>query len=304
MPPGTISINLVKRRVPSFDYLYGLIAVVMLEVGRINTLTILRDTSVGLFLGSGEEEVLLPRKYLTPSMKPGETLDVFVYLDHEERPVATTLEPYIQLDDFAYLRVNHINRFGAFMDWGLEKDLFVPFREQARPMEEGKRYLVYLYLDEKTNRLVGTSKTNGRLSNDELTVEKGDEVELVISHITEAGINVIVNGKHKGLVYKNEVFDERVRTGDRRKGYIKAIRPDNKLDVALQPQGYAAIEPNAQKILDRLRNGRGVLKLTDNSDPDDIRSVLQMSKKTFKKAVGALYRDKLVTLRDDGIYLV
>lgn len=276
----------------------------MLEIGKTHSLKVLRETRVGLFLGNGEDEVLLPNKYVTPGLAVGDAIDVFIYLDHEERPVATTLEPYIRLNDFAFLRVNHVNRFGAFLDWGLEKDLFVPFREQARPMEEGKRYLVYLYKDEKTNRLVATSKTNGILSNDTLTVEKGQEVELVISHMTDAGINVIVNGRHKGLIYQNEVFDERLRIGDRHTGYIKAIRPGNKIDVALQPQGYAAIEPNAEKILSRLRNGRGVLNLTDDSAPEDIKSVLQMSKKTFKKAIGALYKEKLITMGPDGIHLV
>lgn len=276
----------------------------MLDIGKNNALKVLRATSVGLFLGNGEDEVLLPNKYVTPGLAVGDEIDVFVYLDHEERPVATTLEPYIQLNDFAFLRVNHINRFGAFLDWGLEKDLFVPFREQARPMEEGKRYLVYLFMDEQTNRLVATSKTNGILSNENLTVETGEEVDLIISHITDAGINVIINGKHKGLIYKNEVFDERIRTGDKKKGFIKAIRPENKIDVALQQQGYAGIEPNAEKILNRLKSGRGVLNLTDASDPEDIKSVLQMSKKTFKKAIGALYREKLITIREDGIYIV
>lgn len=275
-----------------------------MELGKFNTLTILRKTSVGFFLGDGKDEVLLPKKYVPLDANIGDALEAFVYLDHEARPVATTLEPYIALNDFAYLRVNHINQFGAFLDWGLEKDLFVPFREQARPMEEGKRYLVYLYLDEQSGRLVGTSRTNGILDNSELTVEKGEEVDLVISHITDAGINVIVNGKHKGLVYKNEVFDERIRTGDRRKGFVKEIRPGNKIDIAFQQQGYAGVEPNADKILKRLQAGRGMLPLTDASDPEDIKSLLQMSKKTFKKAIGALYKEKLITIREDGIYLV
>lgn len=278
----------------------------MLEIGKYNRLTILRDTKVGLFLGTGNEvdDVLLPNKYVPADFKIGDEMTVFIYLDHEERPVATTLEPYILLNEFALLRVNYTNQIGAFLDWGLEKDILAPFREQARPMEKGKRYLVYLYIDEKTNRLVATSKINQFLNNDELTVEKGEEVQLIVSHITDLGINVIINEKHKGLLYKDEVYDDAVRTGDRAIGYIKTIRPDNKIDVSLQKQGYEAVEPNAEKILDELRASRGFLRLNDNSHPEDIKTVLKMSKKTFKKAIGLLYKEKLIEIKEDGIYLV
>ncbi|RVT74942.1 GntR family transcriptional regulator [Flavobacterium sufflavum] len=282
----------------------------MLKIGKYNSLTILRDTKVGLFLGNPEQDpegihdVLLPNKYVPNEFEIGEELIVFVYLDHEQRPVATTLEPYILLNEFALLRVNYINQVGAFMDWGMEKDILVPFKEQARPMEKGKRYLVYLYMDEKTNRLVASSKTNQFLNNETLTVEKGEEVELIVSHITEIGINVIINEKHKGLLYKDEVYDDSIRTGDRMRGFIKNIRPDNKIDVSLQKQGYESIEPNAEKILNELRASRGFLRLNDNSHPEDIKTVLKMSKKTFKKAIGALYKEKLIEIKEDGIYLV
>jgi predicted RNA-binding protein (virulence factor B family) len=282
----------------------------MLKIGKYNSLTILRDTKVGLFLGNPEKDpegihdVLLPNKYVPNEFEIGEELIVFVYLDHEQRPVATTLEPYILLNEFALLRVNYTNQVGAFMDWGMEKDILVPFKEQARPMEKGKRYLVYLYMDEKTNRLVASSKTNQFLNNDELTVENGEEVELIVSHITEIGINVIINEKHKGLLYKDEVYDDAIRTGDRMRGFIKNIRPDNKIDVSLQKQGYESIEPNAEKILDELRASRGFLRLNDNSHPEDIKTVLKMSKKTFKKAIGALYKEKLIEIKEDGIYLL
>ena len=278
----------------------------MIEIGKYNTLTILRDTKVGLFLGNGNEaeDILLPNKYVPNKFEIGDELTVFVYLDHEERPVATTLEPYILLNEFALLRVNYTNQVGAFMDWGMEKDILVPFKEQARPMEKGKRYLVYLYMDEKTNRLVASSKTNQFLSNDELTVSKFEEVDLIVSHITEIGINVIINEKHKGLLYKDEVYDDSIRTGDRLRGFIKTIRPDNKIDVSLQKFGYDNIEPNAQIILDELRASRGFLRLNDNTHPEDIKTVLKMSKKTFKKAIGSLYKDKLIEIKDDGIYLI
>lgn len=276
----------------------------MIEIGKYNTLTIDRDTQVGLFLTDGKEDVLLPNKYVPKVFEIGEEISVFVYLDHEQRPVATTLEPYILLNEFALLRVSYVNQVGAFMDWGMEKDILVPFKEQARPMEQGKRYLVYLFMDEKTKRLVASSKTNQFLSNDEITVEVGEEVDLIVSHITDLGINVIINEQHKGLLYKDEVYDETIRTGDRKRGFIKNIRPDGKIDVALQKQGFEAVEPNAEKILDELRANRGFLRLNDNSHPEDIKTVLKMSKKTFKKAVGVLYKQKLIEIKDDGIYLV
>lgn len=278
----------------------------MIEIGKYNTLEILRQTKVGLFLGNGNEseDLLLPNKYVPKQFEIGDEITVFVYLDHEERPVATTLEPYIHLNEFALLRVNYTNRVGAFMDWGLEKDILVPFKEQAREMEKGKRYLVYLYLDEKTNRLVASSKTNQFLDNENLTVENGEEVDLIVSHITDLGINVIINGKHKGLLYKDEVYDDAIRTGDKLRGFIKNIRPDHKIDVALQKQGYENVEPNAEKILSELKANRGFLRLNDNSHPEDIKAVLKMSKKTFKKAIGALYKERKIELKDDGIYLL
>jgi hypothetical protein len=278
----------------------------MIAIGQYNTLTVLRDTKVGLFLGEtpDDEGILLPNKYVPNDIKIGDSLVVFVYLDHEERPVATTLEPYVLLNEFALLRVNFVNQVGAFLDWGLEKDLFVPFAAQARPMEKGKRYLVYVFMDPKSNRLVASSKTNQFLSNEELTVRVGDEVDLIVSHITDIGINVIINEQHKGLLYKDEVYDDAIRTGDRLRGFIKTIRPDQKIDVSLQAFGYQKVEPNAQYILDELKASRGFLRLHDNSHPEDIKSVLKMSKKTFKKAIGALYKDKLIEIKEDGIYLV
>jgi uncharacterized protein len=283
----------------------------MIEIGKYNTLTILRETKVGLYLGLPDEnieqdptkDILLPNKYVPADFKIGNEIAVFVYLDHEERPVATTLEPYIFLNEFALLRVNYVNQVGAFMNWGMEKDLFVPFKEQARPMEQGKRYLVYMYMDEKTNRLVGSSKTNQFLDNENITVENGEEVDLIVSHITEVGINVIINEKHKGLLYKNEVFED-LRTGDRIIGYIKNIRPDGKIDVSRQPFGMERVDASGQIILDELKASRGFLRLNDDSHPEDIKTVLKMSKKTFKKAIGTLYKQKLIEIKEDGIYLV
>jgi predicted RNA-binding protein (virulence factor B family) len=276
----------------------------MMQIGQHNTLTIDRETKVGLFLTNGKEDVLLPNKYVPKVYEIGEEITVFVYLDHEERPVATTLVPYIFLNEFALLRVNYINQVGAFMDWGMEKDILVPFKEQARPMEKGKRYLVYLYMDEKTNRLVASSKTNQFLDNENITVTKDEEVDLIISHITDIGINVIINQLHKGLIYKDEVYDDSIRTGDKLKGYIKTIRPDGKIDVSLQIQGFGNVEPNSEIILNELRSSRGFLRLGDHSSPEDIKTVLKMSKKTFKKAIGMLYKEKLIDIKEDGIYLI
>lgn len=273
-----------------------------MKLGKFNTLKILRDTRVGLFLGDENQDVLLPNKYVPKKFEIGEELDVFVYLDHEERITATTLKPYIQLGEFAYLKVNYTNQFGAFLDWGLEKDLFVPFKEQARTMETGKRYLVYMYLDEKSNRLVASSKLNQFLEQENINLEIGQQVDLIVSHITELGINVIINSTYKGLLYKDEVF-ENLSPGKKLKGFIKAIRPDKKIDVALTKQGFEAVEEHAQKILDELRASKGFLRLHDNSHPEEIKTVLKMSKKSFKKAIGSLYKQKLISIKEDGIYL-
>ncbi|MDN3707495.1 S1-like domain-containing RNA-binding protein [Myroides ceti] len=275
----------------------------MIAIGEYNTLKIARNTVVGLFLTDGETDVLLPKKYVPSQFEFDEEITVFVYLDHEERIVATTLEPKIYLNEFALLKVNFVNEFGAFMDWGLEKDLFVPFKEQARPMEVGKRYLTYMYLDEKTNRLVGSSKLNQFLNNESTDLEPGQEVDLIVSHITDLGINVIINEKHKGLLYKNEVYED-LRTGDRIIGYIKHIRPDGKIDVSRAKLGFEKVEKSAQMILDELEYNNGFLGLTDNSHPEEIKTILNMSKKTFKKSIGSLYKQKLIEIKEDGIYLV
>jgi len=192
---------------------------------------------------------------------------------------------------------------GAFLDWGLEKELFVPFAQQARPMKVGSWYLVYMYLDEKTNRLAATSKTIKYLSNDNLTVKKFDKVSLLISHITDRGANAIVNGKHKGLIYKEDIYED-IRTGDTLDGWIKQVRPDGKLDLVLQEEGYRSIEPNAQYVFEELQANDGFLALHDKSAPEDIQNMLGLSKKSFKKAVGSLYKDRKIRIEEDGIHLI
>lgn len=275
----------------------------MLQIGVYHTLKIDRETKVGLFLTNGKDDVLLPNKYVPNDFTIGDDLTVFVYLDHEERPVATTLKPFISLNSFAVLKVSYINKFGAFLNWGMEKDLFAPFKEQARPMEKDKRYIVTMYLDKQTGRLAASSKINQFLDKEPLDVEVGQEVDLMVSHITEIGINVIINGKFRGLAYQNEVF-ETVSPGYKTKGYIKTIRPDGKIDVSFQKQGFEAIDDSAQQVLEALKQNDGVLRLNDNSHPEEIKSVLKMSKKTFKKAIGSLYKQKLIDINNDGIQLV
>jgi len=275
----------------------------MINIGVDNTLRIARTTKVGLFLTDGENDILLPNKYVPNEYEIDDEIVVFVYLDHEERPVATTLEPYIYLNEFALLKVNYMNDFGAYMDIGLEKDLFVPFKEQASPMQDGNRYIIYMYLDEQTNRLVGSSRLNQFLDLEEVTLETGEEVDLIVSHITDLGINVIINEKFKGLIYKNELFED-LRTGDRVIGYIKNVRPDGKIDVSRTKLGFDGVVSSADMILDELRSNRGFLGLSDSSHPEDIKTVLNMSKKTFKKAIGTLYKEKKIEIKEDGIYLV
>lgn len=275
----------------------------MIQIGTYHTLEILRDSDYGLFLGDEEgNDVLLPNKYVTENYSIGDQIEVFIYLDHEERPVATTLKPHIKPGEFGLLRCNYTNKYGAFLDWNLEKDLFCPFKEQVFKMKQGQWYLVYCYIDEMTNRLVASSKTNSFLSNEELTVKKFDEVDLIVSHPSDIGMNVIVNEKHLGLVFNEDIFKD-LSVGDKLKGVVKKVRKDNKLDIALSQIGYRNIEPTADTILKYLKDHDGFLPLTDKSSPDDIKNLLQMSKKAFKKGVGSLYRQRMVVLEPDGIRL-
>ncbi|WP_375234938.1 S1 RNA-binding domain-containing protein [Winogradskyella sp.] len=275
----------------------------MIQIGEYNTLTILRDTEPGLFLGDNEEnEILLPNRYVPETFKIGDQIEVFAYLDNEERPVAITDKPYIKRNDFALLRCNQVTKFGAFLDWGLVKELFCPFKEQAFKMKAGGWYLVHCYLDEESERLVVSSKTNRFLDNKELTVEQYEEVDLIVSHPSDIGMNVIVNNCHLGLVFKDEIYKD-ISVGDRLKGIVKKIRSGNKLDISLSQIGYRNIEPNAQFVLTELEDNNGFLPLNDKSSPGDIKDAMQMSKKSFKKAIGSLYKGRQIEIKEDGIYL-
>ncbi len=275
----------------------------MLTLGEYHRLNIDRQADPGLFLNNEEgDEVLLPNKYIPETFREGDEIEVFVYLDHSERPVATTLKPLVKLDEFAVLKCVEVTEFGAFLDWGLEKHLFVPFKEQATPMKKGESYLVFCYLDEETERLVASSKVHAFLDNSELSVKPFEEVEIIISNKTDLGYNVIVNEIHLGLIYSSDVFQE-LKPGERMKGFIKKTRSDGKIDVALQRPGYRSIEPNAQRILDELVGNKGFLPITDKSAPGKIKQVLEMSKKSFKRAAGNLYKQRKIDIKEDGLYL-
>lgn len=276
----------------------------MIHLGQTNTLEIIREAVQGLYIADEEgNEVLLPNRYVPETFKIWDKIEVFVYLDNEERLVATTDKPYIKLHDFALLRCNQVTDYGAFLDWGLVKELFCPFKEQAFKMKPGGWYLVYCYLDEKTGRLAASSKTNNFLDNNKLTVKEFDEVDLIVSHPSEIGMNVIVNKVHTGLIYKDSIFKD-LSIGDRLKGIVKKIRPGNKLDISLGQIGYRNIEPNAELIMHELHDNGGFINLTDKSEPEAIKEHLQMSKKNFKKAIGTLYKQRLIDIKPDGIYLV
>ncbi|NAY91147.1 GntR family transcriptional regulator [Muricauda sp. JGD-17] len=273
----------------------------MIELGNYNKLKVIRSTSVGVFLSDDEDtEVLLPNKYVPEDIQLDMELEVFCYLDHSERPIATTLKPKIVRNGYAFLEVAQVSDHGAFMDWGLEKHLLVPFREQAIKMEEGKKYVVHCYLDEKSFRLTGSSRINKFLSNEEASYEVNAEVDLLVSRKTPLGWEVIINNEHKGLLFSSDVYAP-VEVGMELKGYIKNCREDHKIDVSLQPIGAKMLEPTANLILEKLNENNGFLPLHDKSSPEEIKRTLQLSKKAFKKGVGVLYRERKIEIKDDGI---
>lgn len=275
----------------------------MIPLGTYTKLTAKRQLLQGIYLeDEAGDEVLLPNKYIPNGLEIEDEISVFIYTDSEDRIIATTIKPKIQLHQFACLECVHVSGIGAFLDWGLEKDLFVPFKEQKLKMKEGNEYIVYLYNDDESDRLVASARIFRYLSNEELTVKEGDQVNLLIAEPTDLGVNVIVNNLHRGLIFKNEIF-QNLELGDEIKGYIKKVRDDNRLDVSLQAQGLRNIEPSAIRILDYLQMNGGYMTLTDKSRPEEIMARLEMSKKSFKKALGSLYRQKLVRLEKNGTYL-
>lgn len=276
----------------------------MIEIGTFQNLKAVRATPHGMILHNAEgDDVLLPGKFVPEGLQEGGEVEVFVYTDSEDWPIATTQRPFVQRDQYAHLLVKEISPLGAWMDMGLDKDLLVPFSEQDLRMEAGKYYPVYVYVDEETDRLVGSNRFRRFLSQDNLALEEGQEVDLFILGFSDLGAKAAVNGKHEGLIFQSDIF-RTLQPGERLKGFIKTVRPDGKLDLTLQPEGYTKVEPNAEKILTKLRStANGFLALHDKSDPELIREQLQMSKKTFKKAIGSLYKQQLIELVDGGIRL-
>lgn len=276
----------------------------MLNLGQTNKLIAFRRTENGIYLVDEDlNEVLLPNKYIPEGFELDDKIEVFLYKDSEDRIVATTLVPKINLNEYAALEAKMVGRFGAFFDWGLEKDLLVPYGQQAQKIEEGKFYVVYLYLDEISQRLAGTTKITGTLEKDSVELNIGDEVELIPYEETEIGYSAIVNNKYQGMLFKNEIFDT-INFGDRLTGYVKKIRSDNKVDLSLQRFGYRSVDDNVEKLHKVLLDNNGSLALNDKSSPEVISEQLGMSKKLFKKAVGALYKQKRLEITENGIRLI
>lgn len=276
----------------------------MAEIGKINTLTVVRETENGVYLdGENLGEILMPRKFVTDEVKANRQAAVFIYSDSEDRLVATTENPLAMVGEFAFLKVIETNRFGAFLDWGLPKDLLVPVSEQKAKMTEGKTYLVFVFPDKLTNRIAASAKIDKFLDNISPEYQPGEKVDLLVAEETEIGYKAIVNNQHWGILYKNQVF-RALSPGEKLEGFISKIRDDDKIDLLLEKPGYGKIDPISEKLLETLRENNGFLALNDNTSPEIIQALLGISKKNFKKAVGNLYRKRMITFYSDGIRLV
>ena len=276
-----------------------------MELGKKNRLKVIKAVDFGLYLDGGEVHgsILLPSRYVPEGAQVGDELEVFIYLDQEERLVATTEEPLAQVDDFAYLEVAWVNNFGAFLNWGLMKDLFVPFREQKQKMQKGQRYIVHVHLDEQTHRIMASAKVEKFLNHEQPPYQTGDAVDVLIWQKTELGLKAIVDNQYGGLLYDQQMFRE-VHTGDRMKAYVQNVRPDGKIDLILQPLGQRAATEFSETLLRHLQTNGGRTPLGDKSPAEEIYAVFGVSKKVFKKAVGDLYKRQLITLDGNGITLI
>jgi len=275
----------------------------MLELGKYNNLRIVKEVDFGLYLDGGEAgEILLPKRYIPRIYEIDQFIDVFIYRDSEDRLIATTEKAMAQVGDFALLRVKEVNNFGAFLSWGLMKDLLVPFSEQKLKMEVGRSYFVKIYIDEKTDRIVASAKINKFLDKTPCDILEGEEVDLIICNQTDLGFNAIINEKFTGVIYENEIFTE-LQRGMRIKGYIKKIRTDNKIDLSLQKIGFVRVDELGEKIVTKLKKSGGFLPLNDKTDADKISSIFGVSKKTFKKSIGNLYKNRIITIKENGIEL-
>ena len=274
-----------------------------IKLGKFNTLDVVKEVEFGMYLDGGEDgEILLPKRYVPDDCAIGQSLDVFIYLDNEERLVATTLNPLIQVGQFAYIRVAWVNEYGAFLEWGLMKDLFVPFREQKQKMQMGEKYIVYAYLDEESYRIVASAKIERFLSKEKAPYAEGDEIDALIWQKTDLGFKVIVNNEYGGLLYDSEIFTP-LHTGMRVKAYIKQVREDGKIDLVLQKGGFEKIDDFSEMLLQYIKDEGGRIMLNDKSPAEEIYEAFGVSKKTFKKSVGDLYKRHLIVLADDSISL-
>ena len=275
----------------------------MLEIGKYNDLEVIKKVDFGLYLLADDLEILLPLKYIARGTEVGDILNVFIYKDSEDRLIATTLKPYAILDEFAYLQVKEVNQTGAFLDWGIAKDLLVPFREQGKLMEQGKKYIVRIYLDASTNRIAASALINKYIEKQHINLQEGDVVEILVANKTDMGYTAIINNKYMGLLFKNEIFHE-IRVGDKMNAFIKRIREDNKIDLSLQRSGYELIDASRNTIMKMLKENNGFLALNDKSTSLEISKKLNMSKKAYKKSIGSLYKERVIEIVDDGIKLI
>ena len=274
-----------------------------MELGKFNRLKVVKRVDFGMYLDGGVEgEILLPARYVPEGCEPGDEIEVFIYLDNEERLVATTLTPKVQVGEFACLEVNWVNQYGAFLDWGLMKDLFVPFAEQKMKMQMGKSYIVHVHVDEESFRIVGSAKVERYLSQERATYELGTEVNVLVWQKTDLGFKAIVENRFAGLLYESELF-RTLRTGMELKAYVKQVREDGKIDLILQKPGKAHVEDFASTLLDYIREEGGKTTFNDKSPAEEIYETFGVSKKTFKRAVGDLYKKHLIVLTEGGIEL-
>ena len=270
-------------------------------LGKYNQLEVVKFVDFGLYLNGGDDgEILLPKRYIPEGTKEGDLLNVFLYLDNEERLVATTQTPLIQVGEFGYLEVSWVNQYGAFLNWGLMKDLFVPFREQKMRMVQGKSYIVYCYQDEESFRLMASAKVDKFLSKDRPPYEAGEQVNILIWQKTELGFKAIVENKYAALLYDSEIFQP-LHTGMQLKAFVKQVREDGKIDLILQKAGPRKVDDFAETLLKYIREHNGFTSFNDKSDAEEIYQTFGVSKKTFKKAVGELYKMRLIILQPDGI---
>lgn len=274
-----------------------------IKLGKYNQLEVVKEVDFGVYLNGDEDgEILLPKRYVPEGTKPGDVLNVFIYLDMEERLVATTLQPYVQVGEFACLEVAWVNQFGAFLNWGLMKDLFVPFREQKMKMQKGKRYVVYVHLDEESYRIVASAKVEHFLSTEKPDYQPGQEVEVLVWQRTELGYKVIVENKFSGMLYHNEIFQP-LEVGMRLTAFMKQVRPDGKIDLVLQKAGARKVDDFSEVLWQYIKDNDGFTPLNDKTDAEVIYHTFGVSKKTFKKAVGDLYKKRRIVLEEDGIHL-